>query len=519
MDSAPSRRPWLLASIAPCFALALQRPWVREAFPVWDYPDVLPILRRAHGLWDGARAIAEFNRPDGRANYLSYFQFSATWQAVAGDPVGWQLQRALFMLAAAVLLVWVARRLGATPLAAGIGAALFVVAVPSTEGWLFLAAEPLTTVLLLLIVLVGAGYRSAPGWRLRAVVIAVLASAVMLSKEVHALLLPVPILFAVCWDPKTGFRRPAMGPRERWLAVLLLLVIALEAWSVRSALRAGVPGNYASAFGQSGLDAGRAWTVFQAVLLPARFSSAGIGSVLYPANLLFLTLLVVGLALPARAGRREPGWWWWVLGLLSFPVIGALTYGLWPRYSAFYGIPFFAGSVGLLILAASWIERQHRVGRLITALLGILAIGFTTIVSARTIRQKHTTADFAAGISRALPQARLDTLLIVTPRQGVRRWPVNARELRHYALFLGLPDSVLPVMEDASCENVARRLQQPLGRNAILNDQNSCGRLGAQTLTWVAEVGYLDWTTLQRAVDTMRVDLLAPGWTPGQPRP
>ena len=67
-----------------------------------------------------------------------------------------------------------------------------------------------------------------------------------------------------------------------------------------------------------------------------------------------------------------------------------------------------------------------------------------------------------------------------------------------------------------------RRMTEPfvaLGRNAILNDQNSCGRLGAQTLTWVAEVGYLDWTTLQRAVDTMRVDLLAPSWTPGQPRP
>src|ERR1043166_9271866 len=118
MDRAPARRAWLVAALAPFAVRAVVRPWVRQAFAVWDYPVVIPILRRAHGVWDGAMAIAAFNRPDGRANHLSYLQFALSFGAVGDNPVGWQIARALLMLAAAVLLVAVARRPGAAPLAA-----------------------------------------------------------------------------------------------------------------------------------------------------------------------------------------------------------------------------------------------------------------------------------------------------------------------------------------------------------------------------------------------------------------
>jgi hypothetical protein len=515
MDRAPARRAWLLASLAPLAVLAVVRPWVRQAFAVWDYPEVIPILRRAHGVWNGVMAIAAFNRPDGRADYLSYLQFALTFGAAGDNPVGWQLERALVMLATAVLLVWVARRLGATPLAAAVAATVFAVSVPGTEGWLLLAGEPLSAMLVLLMALAAAGYTTTPAWRSRAVVIAALAALVMLSKEVHGLCLPPVVLLAMCWDPEKGFRRPAFGPRELWLAVLLLVVLVLETWNVVSALHDAVKGSYASQFGRAGALSAGFWTLLQAMLLPTRFSSAGIGTALYPANLTFLLLLILGFARPADGAPRARGWWWWVLGLLSYPVIGAVTYSLWYRYSAFYGIPFFLGSAGLLALAASSIERGHPAGRAIVAVLGVLTIGYSTIVSARTIRQKHATADLALRISQALPAApRLDTVFVVTPRQGGRRWPITGWELRRYGLAFGASDSMLPVMEDASCEAVASRLQQPLGRNAVLDDQNPCGRLGERTVTWAADVGYRDWLTLRAVPDTLRVDLLAPSWAP-----
>ncbi|HEV8356792.1 MAG TPA: hypothetical protein VGQ17_08530 [Gemmatimonadales bacterium] len=514
MDRAPARRAWLLASLAPFVALAFVRPWTRQAFAVWDYPELIPILRRAHGVWDGTRAIAVWNWLDGRANYLSDFQYAFTFVVVGDNPVGWQWQRALFMLAAGILLVWVARRLGATPLAAAVAALVYSVSVPGTEGWLVLAAEPLGVVMLLLLAIAAAGYTTTPAWRLRGVLMALLAAGVMLAKEILGLCLPVLVLLAVCWDPEKGFRRPAFGPRERWLAVLLLVVLVLEAWSVGSAMRDAVKGSYASQFGRAGALSVGPVTLFQAMFLPARFSSAGIKTVLYPANLAFLLLLVLGLARKADGSPRARGWWWWVLGLLFFPAIGALAYGVWYRYSAFYGIPFFLGSAGLLALAATSIERGHPAGRAVVAVLGVLTVGFSAIVSSRTIRQKYATANLTLRISRTFPAApRLDTLFVVTPRQGGRRWPITGRELQHYALAFGVPDSALPVMRDAPCEEVASRLEQPLGRSAILNDQNPCGRLD-RTLTWAAEVRYLDWLSLKPVADTMRVDLLAPSWEP-----
>jgi hypothetical protein len=507
MDRAPSRRAWLFASLTPFLALAIFRPWVRGAFPVWDYPDVLGVLRNAPGVWNGAQAIAVWNRPTGRANYLTFSQLSLTWGIVGGDAIGWQMARAL---------VWVARRLGATPLASAIAAAVWIIAVPSTEGWLLLAAEQVGTVLLLLTVLAAAGYATTPAWRGRAVLIALLCGSVMLAKEVMGFCLPMVVLLAVCWEPDKGFRRPVFGPRERWLALLLVVVVALEAWSVVSTMRAAAPGNYASLYGRTGPDAGSVFTLFQAMLLPARFTSGTIATTLYPANLAVILLFGLGLVWPARAAERQRAWGWWAVWLLAFPVLGALVYGFWPRYSSYYGLPFFTGSAGLIALAATRIERQGgRPGRAILLALATVAVGFTALASIRVVRHRQATFNLADRITNELPAAPpLDTLLVVTPSQGGRQWPVNASELRSYAIFMEVPDSAMPVMVDASCEAVVSRLQQPLGRLAVLNDVNPCGRIPDPTVTWTEEWTYLDWTTLRRVPVSMRVDVHAPGWRP-----
>ncbi len=174
---------WRAALLAPFLSLLVMRPWVPRAFPIWDYAEMLPLLRRSRGVVGTFLALAEFYRTDGRANFLTYAQIALTWGVTGDNPVGWQFQRALFMLVAALLLVIVARRLGARPLAAGLGGLLFTLAVCSTEGWLFLMGEPLAVILLLLLVLAAAGYRTTPAWRLRAVLIALLALGVMLSER------------------------------------------------------------------------------------------------------------------------------------------------------------------------------------------------------------------------------------------------------------------------------------------------------------------------------------------------
>jgi hypothetical protein len=474
---------------------------------------MLPMFRSAHGFWNTVVTFARLDRHNGLARYVLYAEQTLTWLIAGENPVGWQWLRALFMLVAAVLIVVAARRAGASPLAAGIAAVLFTIGVPSTEGWLMLMGEPFVLILLLLFFLAGAGYTTTPAWKSRAVLLAMLAFGVMNSKEVLGVCLPALVLLAVCWVPGRGFRRPAIGRRELWLGALLLGALMLEVWLMRSALHDAPSGAYATRFGRNGLDLDRFSTRFQSMLLPARFPSAPGSTVLYPANLAFLALLLLGLARPAGAARRGESAAWWVLGLLSFPTVGALTYAFWPRYSAFYGIPFFAGSIGLLILAATGAERAHRAGRWIVASLGAVMIGYTVIPSVRTVGHQRAVAGVAAAIVTSLPGLpRLDTLYRVTPSSGGHSWPVTGSELWRYMAALHVADSMRPVVRDASCEEVAARLRRPLGRDAVLNDQNPCGRLGVRTRTWTAEIGYLDWLSLRRRSDTLQVEILAPSW-------
>jgi hypothetical protein len=410
-------------------------------------------------------------------------------------------------------MVVAARRVGATPLAAGVAATLFTIAVPSTEGWLFLMAEPLGLIMMLLFFIVAAGYTTAADWRRRAVMLGILAFAVMSSKEVLGVCLPALTLFAVSWVPGKGFRRPELGPRTIWLAGFLAVALVSQLWIVGTVLAQAPAGSYAGSFSGDAIGLDRFSARLQAMLLPARYSSAPASTVLYPANLAFLVLLLLGLARPkgATPGRRDG--FWWAAGLLSFPLLGALTYSMWPRYSAFYGIPFFAGSAGLLLLAATSVERSHRAGRWVVLALGSLAIWFTALASTRTVRQKHAIAGLAADVVTALREApRLDTLFVVVPKQGGRRWPVTGSELRRYAVALEVPASKLPAVMDLSCEDIIVRLQQPLGRSAVLNDLNPCGRLPRASRTWAREINYLDWLSAGRRTDSVLVEVLAPSW-------
>ncbi|MGH7592602.1 MAG: hypothetical protein ACRELE_01920 [Gemmatimonadales bacterium] len=504
---------WSLAALAPFLSLVVVRPWTPSAFPVWDYADMLPLLRPARTLGSAFAALVHFTRADGRANYLTYLQLAATWRVAGDNPVAWQWQRAILMLVSGCLCVWVIRRLGGTAIAAATAGLLVTLAVPSTEGWLFIMGEPLAIILLLAMVLVGADYPTAAHWRGRAVGIAILAALVMLSKEVVGVCLPAIVFFIVCWSSEHGFGRPKFGPRERLLAALLSIVLIAEAWSVRTALAGAASTAYAMSFGHSTADAGTIATLFQAMLLPDRFSSAGVASDLYPANFAFLALLIVGLLSSATRAAAHRDFWSWSVGLLSFPVIGALTYALWPRYSAFYGLPFFAGSVGLMAVAATEIQRQHPGGRWVVAILGSVSVLYTAAVSRRTVEYKRAIANIAAAIVHRLPrEPPLDTLFMVVPRRGGRRWPVTADELRHYARALQIPDPAIPVMRDAPCEEIISRLRHPLGGNAVLNDQNPCGPLPAVTIDWAAVMAYRDPWSWRVRYDTVAVQILAPNW-------
>jgi hypothetical protein len=133
------------------------------------------------------------------------------------------------------------------------------------------------------------------------------------------------------------------------------------------------------------------------------------------------------------------------------------------------------------------------------------------VVAERTVADKRSIADLAAGVAQTVGRATsVDTVLLVKAGQGANRWPVTGAELGRYAAAIGIDSSAIPLFRDASCEEVLDRLQQPLGRVGILNDLNPCGALPEATVTFVATIPHRDWLTLSRVRDTVRIQLLLP---------
>lgn len=501
----------VLAVLTPLLALLVIRPWTPSAFPVWDYSEMLPLLHGSDGLVDAFTKLAEFTRLDGRANYLTYLQIAGTWVAVGDSPVGWQWQRAILMLIVGILLAVTILRLGGSPLAAAAASLIAILTVPATEGWLFLMGEPLATIGLLGIVLLMPREGGWPmSWR-RGIAVATCALGVTLAKEFLGLI--VPIALAIGFFQSTiGQPRAARLLRPPWQAIVPLAIAAVvAATNTFWAWSGAVDSAYAHAFAPSLAGLTRIPELFEAMLLPVRFTSADRSSLLYPANLMYMGMLGVALG-TCLAHREHLGPRLRLIGLLlALPAIGAVSYAFWPRYSAFYGIPFAIGGAGLLAGAMTVLESTSRRGHMVAASILLAIVVFTGSVSQQVVNDKRAIADLALAVSRIVQgETGMDTLLVVKAGQGGNRWPVTGPELEHYVAATRTNQAPAPVIRDATCPEVTRYLAAGHERIGILNDQNRCGPLPEATFTLVALVRRMDWGRLSLRSDSLTIQLLLP---------
>src|SRR5690606_7629508 len=198
----PPRAWWIV--LPTLLALFVFTPWVPSAFPVWDYAEMLPLMRQSDGVLDAFQQLAAFTRQDGRANYLTYLQIALTWGIAADNPVGWQVQRAIFMLILGGSFAITAHRLGATGSASALGCLLAFLTVSGTEGWLFLMGEPLAAIFLLWMILILQSDRLMRGTS-GPVLVALLSLGIVMSKEFLVILIPFALLIGAAWRRYDGF--------------------------------------------------------------------------------------------------------------------------------------------------------------------------------------------------------------------------------------------------------------------------------------------------------------------------
>lgn len=505
---------WLLAFLTPLAALGIVRPWIREPFAVWDFGELLPVLRHSAGFFNAVAELGRYYGADGRANYLTYAQIALTWQVAGDAPVGWQWQRALGMMLIAGLFVLLARRLGATPTAAAGGGLLAVIGASAMEGWTLLVGEPLAVILLLAVAWLSLGYRDTIRWKARAVGLGLLALGVLQAKEVLGVCLPLFVLIALCADSRGLMRLPRRDARTAWLLVTMTAALVVELAILLPALRNLATEGYATGYGQGGLGDGRFGALVMAMTLPSWFTSSAAGALLYPANAAAALLLASG-AILTTLRRPPPAHLVLVLGLL--PLVGAGVYAPWPRYAPFYGFPFWLGSVALLVAAASVLSRSGRLGRPVALGLLVVVVAFAAIVSDRSLKERHAHAAVSESIVDALPAwPGVDTVMVVVPASGPRRWPVTGPELGRYAGATRPGTGPLPVMIDISCEAAAGRLQAGLRRAALVNDPRPCGPLPVRTALHVRAYRYLDWIDFRWRHDSVAVESLVPSLLGGR---
>lgn len=511
---------WLLAFLVPLLALLLVRPWVREPFAVWDFGELLPVLRQSSGLFDAIVDLGRYYGADGRANYLTYAQITLTWVVAGDNPIGWQVQRALFMLVAATLFVGVARRAGATPGAAAAGGLLAVIGASAMEGWTLLVGEPLAAILLLGIAWLAMGYRDAKRWKGRGILLGLLALGVLQAKEVLGVCLPVLVVVALCADHQGVLRIPRRDARSLWLVAIMTVALVVELAILLPALGALSTEGYASGYGQGGLADGRFGDLALAMTLPSWFASSSAGALLYPANAAAAILLVCGAALWIR---RRPRSFHLALLLALLPLLGAAVYAPWPRYAPFYGFPFWLGSLAAVVASTTMLQRAGRFGRRAGLGLLLVAAAFAAMVSDRSLKERHAHAAVAELIVEDLPAwAGVDTVLVVVPASGPRRWPVTGPELRRYAGAIRPAAGTPPLMMDITCEAAAGRLASGLRRAALVSDPRPCGPLPARTALHLRAYRYLDWVDFRWRHDTVAVESLVPallGTRPGSTSP
>lgn len=503
---------WVLAGVLPCLALLVATPWVAQAHPVWDWAELVPIFQASGSLQESVSRLAEVYGREGRANNLAYWQLALGWQISGGSALGWQVQRAVLMLVPALLFVLAARRMGATPIVAGLGGALVSVGASAMEGWTLLMGEPLGVVLLLVMVHLSLGYRETDHWQARAACLGVLALAVMQVKEILGVCIPFVLVLAVCHQPGQGLRLPRLDRRTIWLSGSMALALAIEMALLLPVLARLDGGSYAGGYGAEGLGLDRAGRLTLAMLLPTWFHGSGPGSLLYPANAAAVLLLLLGGGhLLRHRPERIPG----VFALAVLPVVGAMVYAPWPRYAPFYGMPFWFAGAGLLVAAGSALARGSRVGAAAAAGLMTIAFAFTAIAADRALKERHAHSALAEDLVHELPEwTGVDSIFVVGPASGPRRWPVTGPELRRYAVALGADSARVPPIVDLGCAGAAARLREGLARAALINSAQSCGALPIRTGVHVSRYRYRDWLDLSTRRDSVVLESLVPSRVP-----
>jgi hypothetical protein len=482
-------------------------PFAARSFDVWDFGEFIPLLRNNPTFLTQLEALLRYYVEDqGRLNVVPYFFIVTKWFFFGWHVPLWQTARFFQMWLIVTGVYVVLRELGVARFGALCGAALFVVAPPGILSWVTLtAAEPLGTLLLLLATHLAIGYQQDARWRLRALGIVLLLLAIAFTKEL--LLAAVPFVLAVACSrgPDGRFEPFRTSDRNRYLVGLSGTVLSVAAMAIVWVALHAKANAYAGQYGKINVSSEAFLAPLILFLVPGySIVKSALPRTLIIANEVFLAILAGGwwLAFKRAVDKPEMRRRLMIPFLLLLP--GALAYVPLDVIHVWYGLPFLLSPAFLLGSGLTSIENHYGRRVILIRALTILIMVPCAINAHHFARHalafQHVNAGVAARIAASTAQ---DSTLVAGPRLGLSG--LGPTLGRYVLATTGHP--VSSPVRDISCADLEPALHSS-SKLLIVSYESRCGTLSHPDVSLRRYFRYLDLSTFELTVDSVRADLL-----------
>lgn len=426
------------------------RPDRNLPFDFIDFSEFLPLLQ-PESLGDRFAALLDYYAGQhGRVSVVTYAWLAAKWGLFDDHTPSWQWLRFLTMWAIVILTYRLCRRLRLSSIASVVGSSMFLFSAPAIDAFVRLTTgEP--GGLLLVVGMCGIALWSRPigGEAGVALILAVLAAVLILTKEMLVATISLPMMLAYFES-----RLESSVPRGRFRTVMVSLLLSSAVCSVAVLLWiAKAPeGAFSADFGTTVAPLSQVVANTLLALFPFDPGTSFPGRILGIALLSYIAMLVWGwrwaLGPTSESGRMNR---WLLLAGLLFPVTGALIYMPWPAYQRFYALPYLLGGTLLVAVAIHGIGSRSRpvlsVALIIWAVF--LAAGASEASAYANRMAARQVVNRAAVARLSSLRALVDTVLVPTNQRVPAEWQGIGPTLERYGKALGLE---MPIVRNTPCE-------------------------------------------------------------------
>ena len=489
-------------------AWAIYRPDRVRPFDIQDFGILLPFLKRTDSFLEQVASIASHDASHaGRANIVQVVAAVLKWRLFGTWVPGWQITHASVILVVMVQTYFLLRRLGATRFGSLVAASIYLVAPAAARSWIRLpVGEPLGMIVILALTLRATRFQRAAEWPREVAFFAAGAIFVLLTKELMAPALLLPLLCALVWQSRGPFELPSWSRRNVVLVVSMGAVSLLTLVAVFLVYQHAPTAALASQYGHSLRSPDAILAIWIATVVPFDLAPK-------PVSLMW-ALAIAGLAMLVVAG-------WWIgihdradgnrsrcvlVVALLFPLLGAIAYAPWPAYEERYAFPYLVGTSVLLGMAVSYVQ-QSSPGGVRWALLGWGAVFAFAAGGAAALASRADAVQRANDSLLTIVAERrdVDSVLVATARPFARESEGFGPTLKQLASATERP---WPPTRDIRCEEAGERLRSRARITVVIFISQCDGPL-RKTTKVVAYYRRVDWPQWRLVDDSVRADIIS----------